>query len=492
MTAYETIIGLEVHAQLMTRTKMFCGCPTAFGAPPNHNVCPVCLALPGALPVPNRAAVDMAIRAGLGLHCTIRERSVFARKNYFYPDLSKGYQISQFDLPLCEGGYLDIQWQGEGDPEGELRTRRVGITRAHMEEDAAKNIHSGTGDTIVDFNRAGVPLLEIVSEPDMRSSAEAEAYLKALREILMFAGVNDGNLEQGSFRCDANVSLRPVGQKEFGTRTELKNINSFKFVRQAIEHEVARQEALLSSGGVVVQETRSWNEGSGKTISMRSKEEAHDYRYFPDPDLPPLHVTAEHVERIRSACPELPAAKRARWQERLGITAYDAQVLTSHPEVARFFEATVTRVGTAFGDEKKSAKKVANFIQGEVLRHLHTDGLRLHSPVSSEGLGDLLKLVADSTINGKIAKQVFTSMVDTGKAPKRIVDEHGLGQVTDTAAIETAIEEVLKAHPKEVQSYRGGKVNLMGFFVGQVMKATSGKANPKLVNQSLRALLEGN
>ena len=485
MTAYEPVIGLEVHAQMRSRTKLFCGCPTDYGAPPNEHTCPVCLALPGALPVPNRAAIELAVQAGLALECEIASYSVFARKNYFYPDLPKGYQISQFELPLNVKGHLDIEVDGE--------TKRIGITRIHVEEDAAKNIH-GAGAaaiTVVDFNRGGTPLIEIVSDPDLRSADEAEAYLRKLRDILMFIGVNDGNLEEGSFRCDANVSIRPVGQVELGTRTELKNINSFRFVKKAIEHEIARQEGVVQSGGTIVQETRTWNEGQGKTISMRGKEEAHDYRYFPDPDLPPVVVDDTRIEELRTAMPELPAVKRARWQRELGLTEYDAGVLCSHPKVAAYFE----EAARSFADrcEKsgpEAGKKVGNFVQAEVLRHVTTDGLEASFPVAATAIAELLASVEDGTINGKIAKKVFATMVETGRAPKAIIEEQGLAQVTDTSAIEETVRSVIESNPSQVAQYKSGKVSLVGYFVGQVMKATQGAANPKVVNETLRRLLD--
>jgi len=486
MSAYEPVIGLEVHAQLRSRTKLFCGCPTDYGAPPNEHTCPVCLGLPGALPVPNRRAIELAVQAGLALGCEVAGESRFARKNYFYPDLAKGYQISQFELPLNAAGHLDIEVEGQ--------TKRVGITRIHVEEDAAKNLHGvGSGAvTLVDFNRAGTPLIEIVSEPDLRSAVEAEAYLKKLRDILMFIGVNDGNLEEGSFRCDANVSVRPVGQAQLGTRAELKNINSFRFVRKAIEHEIARQEGVLQAGGQVVQETRTWLEAQNKTVSMRGKEEAHDYRYFPDPDLPPLVVDGTRIEALRAALPELPSEKRSRWQSELGLTEYDAGVLSAHPEVAQFLEETATAL-LAQDDSLApvdAGKKVANFIQAEVLRHVSTNGLDAAFPVSALAVAELLGAVEEGTINGKIAKRVFATMVDTGKPARAIIDEEGLSQVTDSAAIEAEVRRVLEASPAQVEQYKGGKTGVLGYFVGQVMKATRGAANPKVVNETLRRLLD--
>ncbi len=486
MTTYEPVIGLEVHAQLRSRTKLFCGCPTEYGAPPNTQTCPVCLGLPGALPVPNRRAIELAVQAGLALGCEVASNSRFARKNYFYPDLSKGYQISQFELPLNGPGHLDIEVNGQ--------TKRIGITRIHVEEDAAKNIHgSGTeAVTLVDFNRGGTPLIEIVSEPDLRSSSEAEAYLRKLRDILMFIGVNDGNLEEGSFRCDANVSIRPVGQEELGTRAELKNINSFRFVKNAIEHEIARQEAVLQSGARVVQETRGWNEVQGKTVPMRGKEEAHDYRYFPDPDLPPLVIDRAQIDALAAALPELPEAKRLRWQKELGLTEYDAGVLSGHPEVAHFFESVASLLTERWGAKKAkdAGKKAGNFIQGEVLRYVSTNGLEATFPVAAESIADLLDLIEDGTINGKIAKKVFGGMVETGRSAQAIIDTEALAQVTDTSAIEDAVRSVLEASPAQVAQYKGGKAGVIGYFVGQVMKATQGAANPKLVNETLRRLLE--
>jgi aspartyl-tRNA(Asn)/glutamyl-tRNA(Gln) amidotransferase subunit B len=482
---YEAVIGLEVHAQLLTRSKLFCGCNTEFGAAPNTQVCPVCLGLPGSLPVPNREALHLGLRAGLALGCEIERNSRFARKNYFYPDLAKGYQISQFELPLNAAGTLRIEGDG-----GE---RDVHITRIHIEEDAAKNIHGAGGDdTLVDFNRAGVALIEIVGAPDLRSSSEAESYLRKLRDVLVFAGVNDGNLEEGSFRCDANVSIKPVGQKELGTRTELKNINSFKFVKKAIEHEIERQEIVLSGGGKIVQETRTWNEAQGKTISMRSKEDAHDYRYFPDPDLPTLVVSEAELSRARASVPELPAAMRARFEKELGLTAYDAGVLTAHPRVASYFEeATATFIAASKEAREAAGKRVANFVQSEVLRHVSTEGLKATFPVTAAALGGLLACVASGQITGKMAKDVFEAMRETGKDAPTIIAERGFVALSDTGAIEQAIQGVLAANEKQVAQYKAGNPKLFGFFVGQVMKATKGSANPALVNDLLKKLLDG-
>jgi aspartyl-tRNA(Asn)/glutamyl-tRNA(Gln) amidotransferase subunit B len=484
-SAFETVIGLEVHAQLLTRSKLFCGCSTEFGADPNTHVCQVCLGLPGSLPQLNGRAVELAMRAALALGCTVRERSVFARKNYFYPDLAKNYQISQYELPLNEGGELRIEVEGQ--------ERTVGITRIHLEEDAAKNLHGAGGGqvTVVDYNRGGTPLMEIVSEPDLRSAAEAEEYLKRLREILLYVGSNDGNLEEGSFRCDANVSIRPRGETKLGTRVELKNINSFRFVRKAIDFEVARQIALVSGGGKVVQETRTWNDNQGKSITMRSKEDAMDYRYFPDPDLLDVLVSAEQIESVRATLPELPLAKRARYVSELGLTAADATVLTQHPEVARFFEAVVAELSQS--DPKKRdkwGKRAANFIQAELLRSATFDGLHANLGVSAERVAELLGLVEDSTISGKQAKTVLADMLASGKSAGKLVKEQGLSQVSDTAAIEAAAREVLQKHRDNVQLYRAGKTNVLGFFVGQVMRAMQGAGNPKLVNETLLRLLE--
>jgi aspartyl-tRNA(Asn)/glutamyl-tRNA(Gln) amidotransferase subunit B len=481
---YEAVIGLEVHAQLLTQSKLFCGCSTAFGAPPNTQVCPVCLGLPGALPVPNGRAIELAMRAGLALGCTVDKKSRFARKNYFYPDLAKGYQISQFELPLNAHGKLLI--------DGDSGPREVSITRIHVEEDAAKNIHAegGGGDTLVDFNRAGTALIEIVGGPDLTSSAEAESYLRKLRDVLMFAGVNDGNLEEGSFRCDANVSIRPVGETRLGTRTELKNINSFRFVRKAIDYEIRRQEIVLSGGGKIVQETRTWNDGLGKSLSMRSKEEAHDYRYFPDPDLPPLVIADALYRAAQASVPELPAAMRARFEAELGVTAYDASVLTAHPRVAGYFEETARGLAEKAGiSAAEAGKRTANFVQSEVLRYAEIDGLRAAFPVGAEALAELLALVQSGAISGKMAKDVFEAMRDSGKGAAAIVAERGLSQVSDSGAIEKVVAEIVAANPKQVTQYKGGNDKLLGFFVGQVMKAMKGQGNPALINDVLKRAL---
>jgi aspartyl-tRNA(Asn)/glutamyl-tRNA(Gln) amidotransferase subunit B len=471
---FEPVIGLEVHAQLLTRSKAFCSCSTEFGAPPNTHVCPTCLGLPGALPVLNAQAVTMAVRTALALGCTLRMTSRFARKNYFYPDLPKGYQISQFDEPFSEHGHLDIATGGEAP-------MRIGITRVHMEEDAGKNVHDRGDQSIVDLNRSGVALVEIVGEPDLRSGAQASEYLRTLRDMLVFLGVNDGNLEEGSFRCDANVSIRPRGETKLGTRCELKNINSFKFVEKAIDHEILRQEEVLSSGGRIVQETRGWDDKSGTTFSMRSKEEAHDYRYFPEPDLPPLVLDDAFVAHIVHTMPELPRKKRERFVRELEITPYAADVLTQHPRVAAFFEEAATLHGAPM--------RVANFVQSEVLRDVTTHGLTAKIPVSASQVAELLRLVDAKTISGKQAKEVYAKMVHTARDPKSIVAELGMQQVTDVLALEAICQRLVLTHPKQADQLKAGKTTLMGFFVGQVMKETKGSASPAVVNDVLKKLL---
>lgn len=474
---YEVVIGLEVHVQLTTKTKIFCGCSKDFGQEPNSQTCPVCLGLPGALPVLNKQVVEYAIKTGLATNHQIAPRSIFARKNYFYPDLPKGYQISQFELPICEHGWLNIETE-------ELGKKKVGITRIHMEEDAGKLIHSDGNSSAVDLNRACTPLLEVVSEPDMRSADEAIAYLKKLHQIVMYLGVCDGNLEEGSFRCDANVSVRPWGQKELGTRSELKNLNSFRFIKQAIEYEVERQIDVIDDGGKVVQETRLFDADAGTTRSMRGKEEAHDYRYFPDPDLVPLVVSAEWVERVRAELPELPAAKLQRYQDELGLTEYDAGVISSERPLAEYFDALVGL--------HNNPKICANWVMGEVSRALNENDISITDcPVSPELLAGVLKRIEDNTISGKIAKKVFEEIWQSGKNADQVIEEKGLKQVTDTGAIEAILDEIIAANQGQFEELKGGKDKLMGFFVGQVMKASKGKANPGMVNQLMQKKLQG-
>lgn len=472
---YEVVIGLEVHAQLLTKSKMFCSCANTFGAETNTMICPVCSGQPGSLPVVNQAAVELGVRAALALHCEIHEESIFARKNYFYPDLPKGYQISQYERPFCTNGYLTIRLKSGEE-------KRVGITRIHFEEDAGKSIHAQHG-TLVNLNRAGVPLCEIVSEPDMRSSEEAGAYLRTLRSIVRYADVCDGNMEEGSFRCDANVSLRPKGQKEFGTKIELKNINSFRYVEKAIDYEIERQAELLDRGETLVQQTRGWNSAKGVTELMREKEAAHDYRYFPEPDLPVLVITPAWRAEVEKAMPELPEAKRERFKASYSLNDYDAGVLTASRELARYYEDVVGIT--------KNSKASANWIANELLGRLNAAGQEIEqSPVTSAHLGDLIKRIDSNEISGKIAKTVFEDMFATGKSPESIIKEKGLVQISDTGALESAIRKVMDANPEQVQSYKGGKVKLLGFFVGQVMKETKGQANPAVLNELVKKLLD--
>ena len=471
---YEIVIGLEVHCQLKTATKIFCGCSTSFGERPNANTCPVCTGMPGALPVLNRKVVDYAIRAGLATGCEITRNSVFARKNYFYPDLPKGYQISQFELPICVGGHLDIEVDGAG--------KRIGITRIHMEEDAGKLVHPEDefGVSYVDYNRACVPLLEIVSEPDMRSAAEAVAYLRALRDILVYLGITDGNMEEGSFRCDANISLRPFGRKEFGIRAELKNMNSFRNVQRAIDYEVERQAEILDEGGVVVQETRLWNVERGVTMAMRGKEEAHDYRYFPDPDLLPVVISKEWIAEVKANLPELPAAKRRRLVEEYGLPPADAEVLCADRALADYFEAVARVCGRP--------KAAANWVMVELLKFVNEDKIGIADcPVSAQGLGGLINLIEAGTISGKIAKQVLSLMYrEADSDPEKIVKREGLAQMSDAGELAGLVDEILAANADKVAEYQAGKTKLFGFFVGQVMKKTGGQANPRMVNQLLK------
>ena len=472
---YEVVIGVEVHAQLRTKSKLFCGCGTTFGLSPNSQTCPVCLGLPGTLPVINRAAVEMAVRAGLALNCTIGTNNRFARKNYFYPDLPKGYQISQYEAPICEHGWIEI---AVGDDR-----KRVRIRRAHLEEDAGKNVHeTGTSGSRVDLNRAGTPLLEIVTEPDMNSADEVVAYLKGLRDILMYLDVCDGNMDEGSFRCEPNLSLRPVGQKEFGTKVELKNINSFKFVKDAIEYEVKRHTKVLNEGGKIRQETRLWNLDRGETAVMRSKEEAHDYRYFPDPDLVPLKLDPEWIESFRSSVPEMPAARLKRFVRDFGLPDYDAGLLTASKGLADYFDACVKLFN--------QPKTVSNWVMGELTRELNASGTDVSaSPVSPERLVSLLELVEKGMISLKVAREIFPELYSSGKMPEQIVQEKGLTQVSDEGALEKIIDDVLAKSPGQVAQFKEGKQQVIGFLVGQVMKASGGKANPGKVNELLKKKL---
>jgi aspartyl-tRNA(Asn)/glutamyl-tRNA(Gln) amidotransferase subunit B len=475
MTEYEPVIGLEVHAQLLTRSKLFCGCSVEFGQKPNTNVCPICLGWPGSLPVLNGHAVGLAIRAALALNCNIQARSVFARKQYFYPDLPKGYQISQYEQPLSERGYLEIELEGQ--------RKRAGITRVHMEEDAGKNVHGVGKSSVVDLNRAGTPLIEIVGDPDLYSSEEAAAYMRALREVLVFIGVNDGNLEEGSFRCDANVSLRPVGSTELGTRTELKNLNSFRFVQRAIDAEIARQTEVLEGGGKVVQETRSFDPERNITRPLRSKADAHDYRYFPDPDLPPLHVPKDRVETEKRALPPLPDATRRHYTETLGLAEKVSRTLTSHPRVTELFEAVVKL--------HPHPKQVANWITTEVMREVTTAGLSADIPVTAEQVAGLLRLVSQGDISGKQAKEVHVQLVKTDLSAEQVVEMRGMKLVSDTAALGPMCQAALASNPSAVEQYRAGKQGTLGYFVGHVMKQSKGSANPKLVSEMLKKLLDG-
>ena len=475
--AYEPVIGLEVHAQLLTESKIFCTCSTVFGAVPNTHTCPVCIGMPGVLPVLNRKVVEYAIKMALATNCQINEICTFARKNYFYPDLPKGYQISQYAQPLSEHGYIDIEQNEE--------KKRIGITRIHMEEDAGKMIHDEhLPSSYVDLNRTGVPLIEIVSDPDMRSAEEASAYLRRLHEILVYLEICDGNMEEGSFRCDANVSIRPRGEKAFGTRTELKNMNSFRNVQRALEYEIKRQQYILESGQEVIQESRLWDDAQGVTLSMRGKEEAHDYRYFPDPDLVPIVTDEAWIEKVRSGLPELPLEKRERFIRDYQLPSYDAGVLTGSRGTAGYFENVAKLSG--------KPKAASNWVMGDILRFLNEEKRDIKEcPILPKSLAEMIQLIEDGTISGKMAKDIIEEMYRTGKPPKTIIVEKGMIQITDEAAITKTIEDVLAANTAQVEQYRDGKEKLFGYFVGQVMKATEGKANPQLINELLKKMLAG-
>ncbi len=480
MAKYEAVIGLEVHAQLLTKTKIFCGCSTRFGDAPNANTCPVCLGLPGTLPVLNKRAVELGMQAALALNCTVHEHSRFARKNYFYPDLPKGYQISQYELPLATDGYLEIEVGGS--------KKRIGITRLHLEEDAAKNLHEGFKDSAtkgyVDYNRCGSPLSEIVSEPDMRTPEEAYAYLTALRQILLYTGVSDCNMEEGSLRCDANVSVRLRGAPQFGTKVEVKNLNSFRFLQKALAYEIERHIGVIEGGGKIFQETRLWNQAESYTVSMRSKEKAHDYRYFPEPDLLPVHVSAAWRDTVKNGLPELPESKRARFVGSYGVTPYDAEVLTGSQDLADYFEAAA-KAGAP-------GKAAANWMQTELLRRLHDSGKEISaSPVSAVRLAELIQLVEAAKITGAVGKKVFAQMFETGRGAAEIVQAEGLGAQVSSDSIEQIAREIIEKNPDNVAKFRSGNEGVFKFFVGQVIKATRGQANPQAVNEILKKLLAG-
>ncbi|MFB2922739.1 Asp-tRNA(Asn)/Glu-tRNA(Gln) amidotransferase subunit GatB [Aerosakkonema funiforme] len=485
-TQYEAVIGLETHCQLSTDTKIFCNCSTEFGTPPNENVCPICMGMPGVLPVLNQKVLEYAVKAGLALNCQIAPYSKFDRKQYFYPDLPKNYQISQYDLPIAQHGWLEIELV---DDAGKATRKKIGITRLHMEEDAGKLVHAGSdrlsGSTysLVDFNRTGVPLVEIVSEPDIRSGQEAAEYAQELRRILRYLGVSDGNMQEGSLRCDVNISVRPVGETKFGTKVEIKNMNSFSAIQRAIEYEIDRQITALEAGERIFQETRLWEEGSQRTISMRSKEGSSDYRYFPEPDLAPIEVSTAQLDKWKSELPELPAQKRDRYESELGLSAYDARVLTDDRTVSEYFETTV-----AAGANSKQA---ANWVMGDITAYLNNEKLTISQiALKPDTLGELISLIEAGTISGKIAKEILPELLTKGGSAKQLVESKGLTQISDSSALETIITEILAANPKELEQYRNGKTKLLGFFVGQVMKKTSGRADPVLTNQLLAQKLK--
>ncbi|MGB3238145.1 MAG: Asp-tRNA(Asn)/Glu-tRNA(Gln) amidotransferase subunit GatB [Geitlerinemataceae cyanobacterium] len=486
-TQYEAIIGLETHCQLGTQTKIFSSSSTEFGATPNTNIDPVCMGLPGVLPVLNQKVLEYAVKTGLALNCQIAPYSKFDRKQYFYPDLPKNYQISQFDLPIATGGWLEIEWVDEA---GNAIRKKIGITRAHMEEDAGKLVHAGSdrlsGSTysLVDYNRAGVPLLEIVSEPDIRTAREAAEYGQELQRILRYLGVSDGNMEEGSLRCDVNISVRPVGREAFGVKVEIKNMNSFSAIQKAIDYEIDRQIEAIESGGTIVQETRLWEENTQQTISMRVKEGSSDYRYFPEPDLGPIEVSAQQLAAWKAALPELPASKRHRYEEDLGLSAYDARILTDDRAGAEYFETAIS-LGA-------SAKQAANWVMGDITAYLKETKLNIRDiALQPATLVELLKLIEDGTISGKIAKEILPELLADGGSAKELVDRKGLTQISDTSALEQIVDETIADHPQELEAYRNGKTKLQGFFVGQVMKRTSGRADPKLTNQLLGRKLNG-
>ncbi|MBC6423317.1 MAG: Asp-tRNA(Asn)/Glu-tRNA(Gln) amidotransferase subunit GatB [Hormoscilla sp. SP12CHS1] len=486
-TQYEAIIGLETHCQLSTKTKIFSNSSTEFGATSNTNIDPICMGMPGVLPVLNEKVLEYAVKAGLALNCEIAKYSKFDRKQYFYPDLPKNYQISQYDLPIAEHGWLEIELT---DADGNPVRKKIGITRLHMEEDAGKLVHGGSdrlsGSTysLVDYNRAGVALIEIVSEPDMRSGQEAAEYAQELRRIMRYLGVSDGNMQEGSLRCDVNISVRPVGQEEFGTKVEIKNMNSFNAIGRAIDYEIERQIAAVEAGEKIVQETRLWEEGSGRTISMRSKEGSSDYRYFPEPDLPPIEVSKEQLAAWKSQLPELPAQKRDRYESKLELSAYDARVLTDDRAVAEYFETAVAA--------NANPKQAANWVMGDIAAYLNANKLGITEiAITPEALAEMVKLIEDKTISSKIAKDILPELLSKGGSPKELVESKGLIQISDQGALEAIIDEAIAAHPKELEQYRKGKTKLQGFFVGQVMKKTSGRADPKLTNQLLGKKLKG-